>query len=188
MNLRVWLLTLTLGLAAAGTWWLLRHVTPPLTQTPVIPGHAPDYFFTDATVTTFNKHGKPDVIMTAPRIEHHPDDHSVDVFSPRLDYFVAGSHPWHVRADHGLLPAGGRLIYLDGHVQMTHPGTHDAPPLIIRTDKLTMNLNTNIATSADPVDILQGGSDTTALGLRAYLNTDRLVLGSDVRGIYVPKP
>ncbi|MGH8397722.1 MAG: LPS export ABC transporter periplasmic protein LptC [Gammaproteobacteria bacterium] len=187
MNARIWLLTLILALAAGGTWWLLRQVTPPTPQKPAPVSHAPDYYFTDATVTTLNQQGKPEAIMTAPRMLHHPDDDSVEVFTPRIEYFMASGPPWHVQADHGLLPSGGKLVELDGHVQMQRLGVNGGPPIIINTNKINVDLNTNIATTSDPVEILQGNSRMTGIGMQAYMKDNRLLLESDVRGYYVHK-
>ena len=188
MTARVGLAILVLALAAAGTWWLLRHVTPPVVQPPAPPTHVPDYTFTDATVTTLNAQGKPQAILQSPRMLHHPDDDSIEVFAPRIRYFISGGPPWDVSADHALLPAGGKRVELEGHVQMRHPASGGGPPLLIQTDKMNVNFNTNIATTADTVEITQGNSRVTSLGLQAYLNDNRLLLQSQVRGSYVPKP
>jgi lipopolysaccharide export system protein LptC len=185
---RVALAILVLALAAAGTWWLLRHVTPPAVPPPAPPTHVPDYTFTDATVTTLNAQGKPQAILRSPRMLHHPDDDSIEVFAPRIRYFIGGGPPWEVAADHALLPAGGKLVELEGHVQMRHPASDGGPPLLIQTDKMNVDLNTNIAATADPVEITQGNSRMTSVGLQAYLNDNRLLLQSQVRGTYVRKP
>lgn len=187
MNPRFWLPILVLALAAGGTWWLLRQVTPPVLQKPAPATHIPDYYFTDATVTTLNDHGKPEAVMTAPRMLHHPGDDSVEVFAPRVEYFIAGGQPWHLQADHALLPSGGKLVELDGHVEMQRVGNNGGPPLIIHTDKMNVDLNTKIATTADPVEILQGNSRMTAVGMTAYMQDNRLQLKANVRGNYVHK-
>jgi lipopolysaccharide export system protein LptC len=187
VNLRVLLLILILASAAAGTWWLLKHVTPPLAQQPAPITHQPDYYFTDATVTTLNDQGKPAAIMTAPRILHHPDDDSIEVFAPRIEYFIADGPPWHLQADHAVTHSRGKLVDLDGHVEMQHAGNNGGPPLIIHTDKMHVDLNTDIATSADPVEILQGQSRMNGVGMQVYLKDDRLQLLSQTRGLYVRK-
>lgn len=187
MNLRILLLILVLTLTAAGTWWLLQHVTPPVMQKPAPATHEPDYYFTDATVTTLNEQGKPEAVMTASRILHHPDDDSVEVFAPRVEYFIANGQPWHLQADHALMHSGGKLVELDGLVEMQHAGNDGDPPLIIHTDKMNVDLNTNIATTADPVEILQGMSRMTGVGMQGYLKNDRMQLESNVRGYYVRK-
>ncbi|MDE1983824.1 MAG: LPS export ABC transporter periplasmic protein LptC [Gammaproteobacteria bacterium] len=188
MSARFALAILVLALAAAGTWWLLRHVTPPTVPPPAPPTHVPDYSFTDATVTTFNAQGNPQAILRSPRMLHHPDDDSIEVFAPRIQYFISGSPPWNAAADQALLPAGGNLVELEGHVQMQHPANNNGPPLLIQTDKMNVDLDTNIATTADPVAITQGNSRMTGVGLQAWLNDNRLLLQSQVRGAYVRKP
>lgn len=185
MNPRFWLAILVLALAAAGTWWLLRRVTPPVTPPPAAATHTPDYIVTGATVTTYNQQGKPQVVMISPRMLHHPDDDSVDVSAPRIEYFVSGSPPWHVTADQALLPSGGQLVKLDGHVTMEHVGANGGAPLLIKTDTMQVNLNTNVATTSDPVVITQGASRMTGIGMQAYLNDNHLILQSTVRGQYV---
>jgi lipopolysaccharide export system protein LptC len=187
VNLRILLLILVLTLAAAGTWWLLQHVTLPSIQKPIATTHEPDYYFTDATVTTLNAQGKPETVMSAPRILHHPDDDSVEVFAPRVEYFIANGKPWHLQADHALLPSGDKLVELDGHVEIQHPSDNGGPPLIIQTDKMSVNLNTNIATTADPVEILQGDNRMTGVGMQVYLDENRLQLETDARGYYERK-
>lgn len=184
MNPRFWLAVLVLAIAAAGTWWLLRRVTLPAPAPPAAPTHAPDYTVTGATVTTLNQQGKIQVIMTSPRMLHHPDDDSVDVVEPDIHYFMSGSLPWHVTADHALLPSGGQFVDLTGHVEMQHPGANNGPALRIETDKMQVNLNTNVATTADPVVITQGKSRMTGVGMQAYLNDNHLVLQAQVRGEY----
>jgi len=187
VNLRILLMILVLALAAAGTWWLLQHVKPPVIQKPVPATHEPDYYFTDATVTTLDDQGKPEAVMTAPRILHHPDDDSVEVFAPRVKYFIANGQPWHIQADHALLPSGGKLVELDGHVEMTHAGNNGGLPLIIHTDKMNVDMNTNVATTPDPVEILQGMGRMTGVGMQVYLKDNQVQLESNVRGYYVHK-
>lgn len=187
MNLRILLLILVLASAAVGTWWLLQHVTPLLMQKPAPVTHEPDYYFTNATVTTLNDQGKIEAVMQAPRILHHPDDDSVEVFTPRIEYFIANGQPWHLQADHAVMRSGGKLVDLDGHVTMQHVGNNGGPPLIILTDKMHVDLNTDIATSADPVEILQDPSRMTGVGMQVYLKDDRVQLQSETRGLYVHK-
>jgi lipopolysaccharide export system protein LptC len=187
VNVRVWLVILVLALAAAGTWWLLQHVALPVAQKSTPATHEPDYYFTDATVTTLDKQGKPEAVMTSPRILHHPDDDSVEVFAPRVEYFVSNGPPWQLQADHALLPSGGKLVRLDGHVEMRRTSNNGAPPLIIHTDKMSMDLNSDIASTADRVDILQGKSRMLGVGMQVDLKDNRVQLDADVRGNYVRK-
>jgi lipopolysaccharide export system protein LptC len=186
VNLRLVAIVSLLLLAAAGTWWLLRQTALQGTQTARLKTHAPDYYFTDAMVTTLDPKGKPESQLTAPRMLHHPDDDSVEVFSPNMLYLPPDGPAWTLQADHAIEPSGGRIVQFDGHVKVQHPGEKGGPPLMIDTDRITLDLNAHTAVTDAPVQITQGGNHMTALGLDAYLDDNRLLLRTEVRGLYVP--
>lgn len=186
MTLRLLTFLAVLAALAGGTLWLLRQTALQSALGGRPKTHMPDYYFNDATITSLDAHGKPASVLAAPRVVHHPDDDSVEVFDPRMRYFTAGDPPWYAQADHGLEPSGGEFVYLDGHVEMRHPDAHGGPPLIIHTQHLTVDLVTNTATTDDPVQMTKGVSRVTGVGMDAYMEDDRLVLRSDVRGSYVP--
>ncbi|HSN18048.1 MAG TPA: LPS export ABC transporter periplasmic protein LptC [Gammaproteobacteria bacterium] len=188
MNLKWLVLVLVLGAAAVATFWLLGEagvqglrVTQPKT-------HTPDYYFLDATVTSLNGDGKPQSELISPRIIHHPDDDSVEAFDPRMRYFIKGGLPWYAQADHGLEPSGAHLVYLDGHVRITHPDQAGGPPLVIDTEHMMVNLDTNVAQTDDPVTMTKGSSRTDGIGMDGYMQDNRMVLRTNVKGLYVPAP
>jgi len=187
MNLRVLGLAGFLVLATAGILWLVRQteMQAALSESPKT--HVPDYYFTDATVTSLDIKGRPASEMKAPRMIHHPDDDSVEVFQPRMRYFTKNGPPWYAQSDHGVEPSGGNLIYLDGHVQLTHPNQNGGPPLVINTDRMTVDLDSNIASTDDRVVMTQGVSHMTGLGMDGYMQDDRMILRTDVKSYYVPK-
>lgn len=187
MNLRFLIALAALALIAAGTLWLLRQTALQGAQGARAKTHTPDYYFTDATVTSLDLQGKLASELTAPRILHHPDDDSIEVFDPHMRYFAAGDPPWFAQADHALEPSGGKLVYLDGHVEMRRPDSKGGPPLVIDTDRLTVDLATNVASTDDPVQMTKGVSHMTGVGMDAYMQDNRLVLRAVVRGFYVPR-
>ena len=186
MNLRFLLGLALLGLIAAGTLWLLRQTALQSFLGEHPKTHVPDYYFTDATVTSLDQKGKPASELTAPRIVHHPDDDSLEVFDPQMRYYAAGNPPWAAKADHALEPSGGKLVYLEGHVEISRPDANGGPPLIIDTVRMTVNLDTNVASTDDPVQMIRGISRTTGVGLDAYMQDNRMVFRSDVKSFYVP--
>ncbi|HEU5399025.1 MAG TPA: LPS export ABC transporter periplasmic protein LptC [Gammaproteobacteria bacterium] len=187
MTLRFFALLGVLAVIAAGTLWLLRQTALQSVLGGRPKTHVPDYYFNDATITNLDVRGRPASELSAPRMVHHPDDDSVEVFDPRMRYFAAGDPPWFAQADHALEPSGGKLVYLDGHVEMRRPDANGGPPLIIDTEHMTMNLDTNIASTDDPVQMTKGVSHMTGVGMDAYMQDNRLVLRSVVRGFYVPR-
>ena len=188
MNLK-WLgIMLVLAALAVTTFWLLRETELQGMQAEQPKTHVPDYYFLDATVTSLNLQGQPQSELVSPRIIHHPDDDSVEAFQPKMRYFIKDGLPWYARADHGLQPSGGNLVYLDGHVEMTHPDQNGGPPLVIDTEHLKVDLTTNIASTDDPVTMVKGTSRTDGIGMDGYMQDNRMVLRTDVKGLYVPAP
>lgn len=184
-----WLgLVLVLAAVTVASFWLLRQTELQGLQVTQPKSHAPDYYFLDATVTSLNDDGKPQSELISPRIIHHPDDDSVEAFQPRMRYFVKGSAPWYAEADHGMEPGGGHVVYLDGHVRITHPDQNGGPPLLIDTEHMTVDLDTEVASTDDPVTMTKGSSRTDAIGMDGYMKDNRMVLHSSVKGLYVPAP
>jgi lipopolysaccharide export system protein LptC len=178
---------LFLGVIAVGTFWLLRQTEMEGVRTTQPKTHVPDYYFSQATVTSLDVKGKPISELISPRIIHHPDDDSVEAFQPRMRYFLKDGLPWFAQADHGMEPSGGNIIYLEGHVEMTHPDQNGGPPLVIDTNHMTVDLTTNIASTDDPVAILKGESQMHGIGMDGYMQDNRMVLRTRVIGFYVPK-
>jgi lipopolysaccharide export system protein LptC len=187
VNLKLVAMVVFLAAIAVGTLWLLRQTELEGLQAEQPKTHVPDYYFTDATVTSLDQKGKPASELVSPRIIHHPDDDSVEAFQPRMRYFLKNGLPWFAQADHGLEPSGGNLIYLEGHVEMTHPDQNGGPPLVIDTEHMTVDLTTNIASTDDPVTILKGDSQMHGIGMDGYMLDNRMVLRTKVVGLYVTK-
>ena len=185
MNPRALAMIGLLLLLAGGSLWLLRQTALQGAQGERPKTHEPDYYFTDATVTSLGEDGQPASELKSPRIIHHPDDDSTESFDPRMRYFTKHGMPWYVQSDHAVSPSGNHWVYLDGHVQITRPSATGGPPLVIVTDKMAVNLDTNVASTDDPVQLDQGKNHTQGVGMDAYLNDNRLVLRTAVRGHYV---
>ena len=110
MNLKLLALSVFLGAVAVGSVWLLRETELQGLQAERPKTHVPDYYFTDATVTSLDVKGRPVSELVSPRMIHHPDDDSVEATQPRMRYFMKDGLPWYARADHGMEPSGGNLI------------------------------------------------------------------------------
>lgn len=188
MNLK-WLgIVLVLGAVVVATFWLLRQTELQGLQVTQPKTHTPDYYFLNATVTSLNIKGKPQSELVSPRIIHHPDDDSVEAFQPRMRYFIAGGLPWYAQADHGVEPSGAHRVYLDGHVHITHPDQNGGPPLVIDTEHMAVDLDTDVASTDDPVIMTKGSSRTDGIGMDGYMQDNRMVLRNNVKGLYVPAP
>jgi lipopolysaccharide export system protein LptC len=185
---KFWLTLVLLAVIAGASTWALRHLNPSAPSATPAPGHAPDYYLKGATITQLGTTGKLDYRLLAKQATHHPDDGSVDLSAPRLTWYgdqSAQNKPWRVTAAHGLVPAGGNIVHLTGHVVVTHREKGGAT-LKIFTPRLDLETQNRVARTDAPVRIVRGPSHVHATGMVIQLTRNHLRLENAVRGTYVP--
>lgn len=158
-------LLLLAGLAA-GTWYLAlvadRDEASSGARTPT---GEPDYFLDEAVFTRINLHGDPVYRMSAEHLLHFPDDGSSVYRAPVLVGVDPSKPRVTVRADRGRSNADGSLTVLTGNVVLVREPTQDEPRMTIRTEKVTIHSETEIARSDQPVRIERGNSVLTGVGM-----------------------
>ncbi len=142
------------------------------------------YYGNDAMLVSTDDDGHILYRLTALTVQQIPADGSINLQSISGDYEPARDVPWHLRADTGRIPPGGKMIQLSGDVVAT---TREAgsPAATIRTDFLELDLDSHIASTDGKVVIEYAGSSVHATGLRAMLRENRLELLSNVTGQYI---
>jgi LPS export ABC transporter protein LptC len=149
------------------------------------PAAAPrGYFATDATMTEIGANGRPRFIVHARQIEQQLGDQSVLFTDVALDYKAKDLENWHVTARDGQMPQDRKSLLLSGGVTIT--GALDRGGAVIRTDKVSYDIDGGIVQTAEPVSVRFGAHEIHARGLRAMLNTQTLRLESDVNGRFIP--
>lgn len=158
-------LVLLAGLAA-GTWYLAllsdREEARASVRTP--PGE-PDYFLDDAVFTRINVNGDPVYRMSAQHLLHFPEDGTSVYRSPVLVSVDPARPRVTVRADQGRSNADGSQTVLTGDVVLVRAPTESEPQMTIRTEKVTIHSDTQIAQSDQPVRIERGSSVLTGIGM-----------------------
>lgn len=141
----------------------------------------PGYTATDAEIIQTGPDGQPLYRLQARRVEQSQAGTEIHVVEPRLTYQQGSGPEWSLRADTGVLPPDADRADLAGSVYAvaTRP---DTAPLEIRTDRLGVDMDRQLVTTADPVRIAWGRDQVTAVGLRADLKADTLRLESRVHG------
>ncbi len=141
----------------------------------------PGYIATGAEIIQTGPDGQPLYRLRARRVEQPQAGAEIRVTEPRLSYQEGSGPQWTLRADTGVLPANAERAELAGsvHAVAMRP---DEPPLEIRTDRLSIDMERELVTTADPVSIIWGRDQVTAIGMRADLKADTLRLESRVHG------
>lgn len=150
--------------------------------------HVAEYFLRDFVATTMNLQGQPEQRMAAELMLRYADDDTMDLTEPRLTLYgeTTDVAPWQIDAAHGHVSDDGRQVQLGGGVRVTREENGGVLELI--TDELLLRPKDRYAETDAPLTITHLQSRVDAVGMRAYMKEDRLVLLAQVRGNYVPSP
>jgi len=179
MNRRTLLLTLSVLLLAAASTWLSRRSEREEKQVEAERG-TPVYFIGDFSATELGADGQPVRRLEGTHMSHF--DHGQTVISePHLTVYRPGEMPWEMTAKEGRAVDEGKQVQLTGGVRIWRSGPE-------RTEITTATLNVtperHYAETADPVTLLRPEGRLDAIGMQAFLDEERVVLHSNVKGTY----
>ncbi|GAB4289398.1 MAG: hypothetical protein Kow0096_02300 [Thiohalomonadaceae bacterium] len=150
--------------------------------------HVPEYFLRDFIATTMNLAGRPDQRLAAAFMLRYADDGSMDLTEPRMTLYDTADDtpPWQIDAARGLVSGDGREVQLSGGVRLTREEAGGL--LVLTTDAMRLRPKERYAETDAPVTLTNPEGRVDAVGMRAYMKEERLVLLAQVRGNYVPSP
>jgi LPS export ABC transporter protein LptC len=179
------LLALLVVLAITSLWWLKYRSGPTSRVEAGFPSDI-DYYMADVRITTTDELGRPAYRLVSPRIEHLIADDSARAESPQLMVFRDSAPAWQLKAESGLMPAGGIIIDLQGEVIVTREAGPRSPATHAQTREVTVNTLEKTARTQERVAVERGNWDIEGVGMRIDLETGQLEMSS-VRGVYAPE-
>ena len=138
------------------------------------------YYMKDAVITETSIDGNPRLKLTSRSIQQHVEDNSVGLSDVQVDYVSIPDKHWVLTADRGVVPANSHTITFLGDVAIRQLDAQ--PGAVIRTPSVTIDTDTNIAQSSDPVAIEFGNHTVLARGFKADLKAEHVQLESQVHG------
>lgn len=187
MNRRTLALTLILIIVAALGHWVSRESDIERKILPREPRHVADYFISGFSATTMGPDGMPTHRLEAETASHFADDDTTDLTRPHLTVFGIDFKEWHIFADTGRISADGDDVYLSGDVRIEQTDSRTSEVAIrMMTDNMHVQISAKFAETDAPLKVTGPGSEIDAVGMRAYVEEQRLVLLSNVRGTYAP--
>ncbi|MCP5143130.1 MAG: LPS export ABC transporter periplasmic protein LptC [Chromatiales bacterium] len=178
-----------LAVLAGASWWLLSSVEATRFEPPS-KRHAPDAWLIDATTTAMNEFGKPHYRVVSERQDHYRDDGTSEHVRPYVTIYRPEGSPWEVQSDHAWVSADGDLVLLKGDVFMNREPwvdaagkRHEYQEMV--TSNMLLRPNEDYAETDDEVFLTSESSRTDAVGMRAYINIDRVQFLSRVRSRHV---
>jgi len=181
---RRWLPTIVLAVLAAWSTWLFQQVDSSTRVSTGTARHDPDFFMEDFHSTTMDESGHPDRTLEASKLVHFPDTDTNEVTRPYLVLFHPTRPPWQVRSERGWTSTTGDVLLLLGHVHAWRDDAEGAPDLDIETRDLRVLPHSEFGETDKPVVIRTPSSETHGVGLRAYMEEDRVEILSRVSTRY----
>lgn len=186
-NTRALVYTVLLGVVAALTQWLLwLEGLPERADTFVGPSRS-DYVVREFQLAAYDEEGRFSFGATGPRAIRHPFLGSIEIDQPSLRFADSDGHPWRSTSAHGWVDKAGTVAKLSGEVRMTRAAAPGVLPVVVATERLSVNTRTRLAESDVAVEMSQPGSILRGVGLRAELGTRRVELMQQVTAHYDPK-
>jgi len=184
-----WLLV-TLGVlvsAVLSFWWLeaMQRADTAPTRTS---RHEPDYYLDHMVRRTLGDDGVTRSILYSKRVEHFPDDDSIELASPHLELYNSDPQPWHVSAESGWISSGNNVVLLHGAVEIWKLDRAGKRRFQILTTELRVLPKERYAETDSATTIVSPASVTRAIGMRANLAHDKLELVNRVRSRHEPSP
>ncbi len=176
---------LVLALLAGLSFWLEQAVYLPEPKRDGKQRHDPDGFVENFTIRRFSAEGLLQYRLAAPYMQHFADDDSSLVREPRLTYYKPGAPDMHLAGGQGYAAAKGETVFFWDNVVATRDATENRPEMRARMPDLTVQPDAGIAFTDSPVEVTQGQSWMTGVGMHLDNNTSILVLQSQVRASYL---
>jgi lipopolysaccharide export system protein LptC len=184
MAARQFLLIGMLFALAVGSAWLI-HVLDPGRLAPVAaPAHVPDFYLDKFTTVHMDGEGNPKRRLEGARLAHYPDTDSNEIRAPYMVLYHPTREPWHVRAERGWVSGAGDVILLLGEVHVWRDSSSHTREVDIRTRDLRVLPQSEYGETDKPVVIRTRNAELRAVGMRAWLDDNRIELLSQVQSVY----
>jgi LPS export ABC transporter protein LptC len=147
-----------------------------------------DYTLSDMQTYRYSTQGHLLYRIDATRFTHFPSDNHSELLAPNLLWLNAGTSPWRVQADTGLIEEAASqdsTLWLNDHVRIAG-SSGENQPLTITTDKLQILLNTKQALTDSAVTVITNNSHLQSEGMHFDLPNNHLKLLAKSRATYAP--
>jgi lipopolysaccharide export system protein LptC len=188
MTVRGVLYVAGLALLAASSHGLLRWVESSLRQPGPPESRAPVLTVEQFRAVRLNIAGLREYVVEAPLLTQLPGQLGTWIEQPVLDWYQPDgqTREWRIRAEQGWIDADNQSVRLEGEVVMTRAAESGKPPATVTTRDVLVRLDERRAETAAPARAVTPGGELRAIGLRAFVDQERLELLSEVRGVYEP--
>jgi lipopolysaccharide export system protein LptC len=186
MDWRRFVSLVVLAVLALLSGYLAQRAEPPPDRPVFVDSARPDWFMDDFVATEMDATGRPKHRLEGTRMRHFPRDDSTDLSVPYVVFYRDGEPPWTVAAQRGWVSSEGRVILLNDAVHIHRDAAPGVRAVDVETDELLLRPDEEYAETDAPIRVRTADSLTTGVGVRVYLQEERVEVLSQARGRYEP--
>jgi len=176
-----WKLALILVIVAGVSYWVLDKLSEDGATKLSKLAHYPDFYMENFTTLTMNQDGSPKNRLTAVYMAHYPDDNTTELHEPELEIFRKDKPPINVRSDKGWVTSNNDVILLSGNVYLHQIDKDGKLKLELITEDARVLVDQKYAETDKAVTLISKKSTTTSIGMRAYLQEQRMEFLNNVQ-------
>lgn len=182
-----WKVALVLIAIAGFSYWALEKLTeesaPDLSKL----AHYPDYYMENFTTLTMNQDGTPKNRLNAVYMAHYPDDDTSELHQPELEIFRVDQPPIIVNADRGWVTSNNDVILLKGNVYLQENDEFGNLKVELIAEDAKVLVDQEYAETDKATTLITKRTVTNSIGMRAYLQEERMEFLSNVRTTIAPR-
>jgi len=176
-----WKLAFTLIMVAGLSYWLLDMLIIDDKEVLSKIAHYPDYYMENFNTLKMSKDGNPRNHLSASYMAHYPDDNTTELDYPKLKIFRENKLPIHVSADKGWVTSSNEVILLIGNVYLYQTDSFGEMNLELMTKDARILIDKEYAETNKPATLINKNSTTNSIGMRIYLQDQRMEFLNDVQ-------
>ncbi|MCB1776875.1 MAG: LPS export ABC transporter periplasmic protein LptC [Candidatus Competibacteraceae bacterium] len=182
---------MTLALLAGLSYGLLRWVESGLREPERAKSQEPVMIIDHFRAVRLSAAGLREYVVEAPQLAKLPDKLGTRMQRPVLDWYQQDgqTREWRLQAEQGWVAVDYETVRLEGAVTMTRLAASGKPPITVTTRDVLIRPSERYVETTEPAQAITPGGELHTVGVRAWLDQERLELLSQVRGTYdPPKP
>jgi len=182
-----WKLVLILIIAAGFSYWALEKLGGnDITKLSKL-AHYPDYYMENFSTLTMDQDGKPKNRLNGLYMAHYPDDNTTELHKPEYEIFRQDQPPIIINAEKGWLTSNNEVLLLTGNVYLHQNDAFGELKLEVITEDARILIDQNYAETDKTVTLISKRSVINSVGMRAYLQEDRMEFLSNVQTTIEPR-
>ena len=182
-----WKIALLLIIVAAMSYWALQELTVSDVKKLNKLAHYPEYYMEDFTTLTMNQDGTPKNRLNAIYMAHYPDDNTSELHKPELEIFQTDKPSIFVTADKGWVTSNNEVILLSDNVYLHQDNELGERRLEVIAEDARVLVDKKYAETDKPVTLINGRTVTNSIGMRAYMQEQRMEFLGNVQTTIEPK-